>query len=484
MSLTKVTYSMINGSPVNALDYGAVGDGIADDTAAIQAFFNACQNGRGYIPAGIYKITSTLNLYPQYSYNIEGSVFRNTSDAGTVIHNAGTGTAIFLDNEPYTPPNFDSQIRLANMTISGNSGSQHGVYADHAMIYMENVWLTGHGGHGLLLQRAYASAFKQVTCANNYKYGALITTAGNLMHFDHCVFNGNSILDGYAGMRCSAIPDPLGENFGIVFTSCDFTGNGSSPGVTTAIGAQVQRALPVSFIGCYWESNKSSNLYADLTAKNLTVVGCYFQDANNDIANIDGLIYENNFHLQVSTPTQINISGGMPTSRLPARMFGNTYSGGATPNPQAGATENIQLWYSSPPSGGTWKRGDIVWNSLYQNGGGNPAWICITPGTPGTWLAMGQTPYVYDNWGDINATLTPFASFTTNIWKSPLTANRTVTLSSTGAVSGVKFRVTRTAASTGAFTLDVGGLKSLAAGQWCDVEWDGAAWVLTAFGSL
>lgn len=30
MSLTKATYSMIEGAPVNVLDYGAVGDGSAD----------------------------------------------------------------------------------------------------------------------------------------------------------------------------------------------------------------------------------------------------------------------------------------------------------------------------------------------------------------------------------------------------------------------------------------------------------------------
>lgn len=35
MGLTKVTYAMIEGSPINVLDFGAVGDGVTDDTAAI-----------------------------------------------------------------------------------------------------------------------------------------------------------------------------------------------------------------------------------------------------------------------------------------------------------------------------------------------------------------------------------------------------------------------------------------------------------------
>lgn len=85
--------------------------------------------------------------------------------------------------------------------------------------------------------------------------------------------------------------------------------------------------------------------------------------------------------------------------------------------------------------------------------------------------------------GDANATLTARSSAPTQVWKTPLTANRTVTLSTTGAVNGDAFRVTRTAASTGAFTLTVAG-KALSAGQWADVVFDGTAWLESASGSL
>ena len=34
MSLTKVSYSMVGGAPPNVLDFGAVGDGITNDTVA------------------------------------------------------------------------------------------------------------------------------------------------------------------------------------------------------------------------------------------------------------------------------------------------------------------------------------------------------------------------------------------------------------------------------------------------------------------
>lgn len=73
----------------------------------------------------------------------------------------------------------------------------------------------------------------------------------------------------------------------------------------------------------------------------------------------------------------------------------------------------------------------------------------------------------------------------TNIWNTPLTADRSA-LFDGGALPGDRLRFVRTAAATGAFNLTVGTgpIKALAAGQWCEITYDGSAWVLTAFGSL
>lgn len=60
MALTKVSYSMITGAPANVLDFGAVGDGVTDDTAAIQAAIN--QGGQVFIPKANYKVSGTLSL--------------------------------------------------------------------------------------------------------------------------------------------------------------------------------------------------------------------------------------------------------------------------------------------------------------------------------------------------------------------------------------------------------------------------------------
>lgn len=57
MSLTKVPYSMINGAPVNILDYGA-STSLSDNTAAIQSALNTGKDV--YIPAGEFICTDTL----------------------------------------------------------------------------------------------------------------------------------------------------------------------------------------------------------------------------------------------------------------------------------------------------------------------------------------------------------------------------------------------------------------------------------------
>jgi hypothetical protein len=68
MSLTKVSYSMIEGASVNVLDFGADPTGVADSTVAIQAAVNA-NNGfcSIYFPSGTYKVTSTITFaYDRY----------------------------------------------------------------------------------------------------------------------------------------------------------------------------------------------------------------------------------------------------------------------------------------------------------------------------------------------------------------------------------------------------------------------------------
>ncbi len=122
------------------------------------------------------------------------------------------------------------------------------------------------------------------------------------------------------------------------------------------------------------------------------------------------------------------------------------------------------------------------WEVVLLSDGSRLRWTDLTTDA---WLIV--SPSVSAGRGDAAAPLVAGVDATTQRWSTPLTADRAVTLSTTGAKIGDRFRIVRGAAATGAFNLNVGTgpLKALAsAGTWCDVEFDGSAWFLSAYGSL
>jgi hypothetical protein len=80
---------MIEGASVNVKDYGAVGDGVTDDTVAIQAAINIGGTATIFIPNGNYKITSTLTINSDIHLIGEGSQsrleFTNTTGQGLYL---------------------------------------------------------------------------------------------------------------------------------------------------------------------------------------------------------------------------------------------------------------------------------------------------------------------------------------------------------------------------------------------------------------
>lgn len=86
--------------------------------------------------------------------------------------------------------------------------------------------------------------------------------------------------------------------------------------------------------------------------------------------------------------------------------------------------------------------------------------------------------------GDNSVTLRVGIEKEVQRFQTNLTSNRTVTLSTTAAYNGAKFKIVRS--GLGAGTLDVGGLKTLpaATAAWCEVGFRDGSWVLTGYGLL
>lgn len=106
--------------------YGAVGDNVTDDTAAVQAAINAAQNGGiFYIPPKTYRCTGPLTYYINQIWMGTGtaSCLRCSQDLW-----AGGTTFAARFITPSTPNSFQNQARccMSNFRINGPSASTLG----------------------------------------------------------------------------------------------------------------------------------------------------------------------------------------------------------------------------------------------------------------------------------------------------------------------------------------------------------------------
>lgn len=138
---------------VSVKDFGAVGDGVTDDTAAIQNAIAAIANQNGgtlYVPSGEYRITSTLNInYPNIRIAGDGSVgfpyALVSSIPGTRFNWDGAAGDIVIDVA--TPTTIGSAkilgCQITNIEILGNGVAGTGIrILSHNDGLFENIKLT------------------------------------------------------------------------------------------------------------------------------------------------------------------------------------------------------------------------------------------------------------------------------------------------------------------------------------------------------
>lgn len=99
----------LSAQAVNPRDFGAAGNGLIDDTVAIQRAVNETDTGRVYFPKGIYRITKTILV----ELKDRGPVSLDGAGGGARILMAGPGPAFrFLGNHAGTaaPDSFDPAV--------------------------------------------------------------------------------------------------------------------------------------------------------------------------------------------------------------------------------------------------------------------------------------------------------------------------------------------------------------------------------------
>jgi hypothetical protein len=114
MALTKATYSMIKGAPANVLDFGAVGDGVTNDTVAVQAAINT--NKAVYFPTGTYLIDEVTVPASAKGATYYGDGFYHYTDGFQTVIKARTLT----QNSLFTLANGADCMTFVDMRLDGD----------------------------------------------------------------------------------------------------------------------------------------------------------------------------------------------------------------------------------------------------------------------------------------------------------------------------------------------------------------------------
>lgn len=255
---------------VSVVSFGAVGDGVADDTAAIQdAIDSLVGNQSLYFPAtpnAFYKVTDTL-----YLPNLNAITMFGDGKLASRIRLVSSVTAkdLFrrIDEDPSEPNNFNYwQIR--GLGLEGSGLTRHALnWLSLSRSSIEDVWVNGFGGAALF---ATSSLYVKVTnCIFMQNgYGILQTAAGwtGLNGWSIEAYIGGSTSYGiYIGEAAA------GVDMRVTVESCALG------------GIYLRQNCEGIVISGYFEENKSAltstqDIYIGATTlcHSIKVQGCYF----------------------------------------------------------------------------------------------------------------------------------------------------------------------------------------------------------------
>lgn len=503
---------LANNAVLNLKDFGGVVDGATDDTAALLATVAAA-------PAG----GSTI-LIPGFA-KISGTITINTPDV-TVI-GPGTSGGIIPANatfNPFTLGPLAHRCKFLNMWIKGAAVDattiQFGIYTN-ALAAPDDVEIAGcffgnpliggvnslnsaikiDGGNGWNVHHCKAKYLWGTI--SNTGYGILAGTT-NKLHAHDNEFLGTTGRGRHAvylsgGCTYCDVHDNHAENlaedgFPIFSTSIQAAGIGNHVHNNVAINCGQLTAGSAAFSV---SGNSSRNIIENNLAVNFQGNG-YIVAALGVAAITDGNIFRNNWSYFSQWYGILN-EGAQNTD-----IFGNTFAESSRSGSNNYAAIAVRPSGAVPSSGVTVRdnkgtgvllragmdlTGAVLATGLRVDNNYFPDGVTSKIDNPNNVLFSGQNndfglPSYSGNQGDVSVTLRVGRDAEVDLFASSLTANRTVTLDTVSAYSGAKFRIVRT--GLGAFTLDVGGLKTIPISTvaFVDVQYESGAWKLSGYGTL
>ena len=198
MPLTKVSYSMIDGAPINVLDYGADPTGTADSYAAFVAALAA--GSYVYVPSGTYRLTQTVSITGNKV--LTGPESSQFAIAFAIINFTGTGNCFQAISAEF------GGVSIRNFEIRGGDGSgAYAIYNTRPQSIFENLLIENWDNSGIALQEAgTGNQASWSTLVRQVKYAAP-ATATPYRGYQVRINGGHVTLDG-----CVAIRGSIGIN--------------------------------------------------------------------------------------------------------------------------------------------------------------------------------------------------------------------------------------------------------------------------------
>lgn len=255
----------------NVKNYGAVGDGVADDTASIISCVAAAKTAKGsiFLPAGTYKTTAAsivLDWEGASVFGDSGSVFgaastiTTTSTTATVISVPADYNSVKIRNLIITGPGRATSTGYG-ISLRGDQGSVTNVdFAEISGIRVEGFG-TGMYFRGVANSQVLASAFVN----NNVGVDSLGNNNSNI--FQNCAFAADGGTQNAVGLQ-------MNEGCGCSVISCDFPGPALATGLKL-IGAQAVSILGGNFemyggVGVEATTGNSRFIMSGVTIRNMT----------------------------------------------------------------------------------------------------------------------------------------------------------------------------------------------------------------------
>lgn len=208
-------------------EFGAVGDGVTDDTAAIQAaidFAGAAGGGVVFIPKGVYLCGTLTNAIAGITLQGAGSAYAyNTVEFAMTRIVAKAGTTVGINFAPTEAVGTDPQgCYIKDLEYDGNSIATYGIRA----------------GSTTILNR---------TGGRRCQIGLHLTNGTNSAHLNQCYAVRNTVYGLYVSGASSTIFSVRNSNFGN-----NIGGLG--------IGIRIEGGFLGSFSNCVIESNSGPGL--------------------------------------------------------------------------------------------------------------------------------------------------------------------------------------------------------------------------------